>query len=131
MKYLLSLCVAAFAAGSWAQSVDIKDISAQEAEEGSETTIQIKKGKPGTVKTENQWEVTDGNADVQGEEGATAKDARTNWKKACDDWKKEIREENKENKVISLNCGTMSCTGDAGHKTCVSKASFKIKTKVN
>lgn len=129
MKIAL-LCLALVGYAAFAESVDIKDVST-ESQDGSATTIEIKKGKPGQVKTDNQWEVTDGQADVEGDAGATTKEARTNWKKSCDSWKKEIRDDNKENKVISLNCGTMSCGGDAGSKVCTSKASFKIKTRVN
>jgi hypothetical protein len=131
MNYLLCLCVAVFAGAAWAETVDIKDIQSRDGEDASTTTIEIKKGKPGQVKTENQWELTDGTADVQGDSGATNKDAQGNWKKSCNDWKKEIRDENKENKVISLNCGTMACSGEAGNKSCTSKATYKIKTRVN
>jgi len=127
---LLSLVLLASGAVS-AETVDIKDVSAAQTGEESHTTIEIKKGKPGTLPTQNQWEVTDGTADVEGEAGATNKDAKANWKKACDSWKKETRDDNKENKVISLNCGQANCGGDAGAKVCTSKASFKIKTKVN
>jgi hypothetical protein len=130
MKYLFCLCLSAMTSFAWAESVDIKDVNPAQGDD-STTTIEIKKGKPGQIKTDNVWEMTDGTADVQGETGATNKDAQTNWKKSCTDWKKEIREENKENKVISLNCGTMACSGDAGNKSCTSKASFKIKTRVN
>lgn len=129
MKYaLLVLSLVGYTA--FAESIDVKGVTTDAAAESS-TTIEIKKGKPGTAKSDAQWEVTDGQADVEGESGATMKDARSNWKKSCDDWKKEIREDNKENKVISLNCGTMSCGGEAGHKSCTSKASFKIKTRIN
>ncbi len=129
MKILLTLVLSVFATAAWAETVDINDVNTQG--EDSTTTIQIKKGKPGAEATTNQWEMTDGNADVEGEAAATNKDAKATWKKACDDWKKEIRTENKENKVISLNCGAMNCTGEAGAKVCTSKAAFKIKTKVN
>ena len=114
----------------YAETVDIKDVNTQ-GDEATSTTIEIKKGKLDQVKSSNQWEVTDGSAEVEGESGPTQKDARANWRKSCADWKKELREDNKENKVISLNCGTMSCTGEAGNKTCTSKATFKIKTRVN
>lgn len=129
-KFLLVLALS-LSGAAYAESVDIKDVKSEESTDGSTTTIEIKKGKPGQVKTDNQWELTNGDADVEGEAGATTKDAKANWKKACDDWKKEIRGDNKENKIVSLNCGAMSCGGDAGQKICTSKANYKIKTKVN
>jgi hypothetical protein len=71
----------------------------------------------------------DGQADVEGEASATAKDAKKAWKAACADWKKEMKEDNKENKIISLSCGTASCSGEAGNKVCTSTATYKIKSK--
>lgn len=131
MKFITAIAICLSATLAWAESVDIKDVSTQAGEEGSTTTIEIKKGKPGQASGQNQWEITDGTADVEGEAGATTKDAKANWKKSCDDWKKEIRADNKENKVLSLNCGSATCGGDAGQKICTSKASFKIKTRMN
>ena len=130
MKAILSVIILAFATTAWAETVDIKDVDIKNGNE-STTTIEIKKGKPGAPAAANQWETTDGNADVEGEAGATNKTAKANWKKSCEDWKKEIRAENKENKVISLNCGAMNCAGEAGAKVCTSKSAFKIKTRVN
>lgn len=131
MKSVLFTLIFCTTASAWAESVDIKDVNAAQAGEESTTTIEIKKGKPSSTASQNQWEVTDGSADVEGEAGATNKDAKSNWKKACDTWKKETRDDNKENKIISLNCGNATCGGDAGAKVCTSKATFKIKTKIN
>ncbi len=115
---------------AWAQTVDVKDVSADTDGETT-TTIEIKKAKAGMMKSDNTWEITDGTADLEGDAGATNKDAKAKWKKACDDWKKEFRQDNNENKILSLNCGTATCGGDVGNKTCTSKASYKIKTRVN
>lgn len=80
-------------------------------------------------KSGSHWVVETDTADITGEPAALASEARKNWKKACDDWKKEFRENNKESKIINLNCGTMTCSGDVGNKSCVSKANYKIKTR--
>lgn len=108
---------------SFAQSVDVKDVST-----GEDTTIEIRKGKKEDLK-KAAWETNDGEADVEGEPGATRKDAEKSWKTACDDWKKEFRADNKENKIISMSCGTKTCTGEAGNKVCTSKAKYKVKTR--
>ena len=86
-----------------AQKVDVKDVNS-----GSEnTTIKIEKG-PQAVKKQVKWETQEGGGDVEGDSGATTKEAKANWKKACDDWKKEIREDNnfrdKEKKFSSELC---------------------------
>lgn len=119
---------------AFSQSVDVKDISAGD----EETTIKIHKGKRSadTAPTEEKskdrkWEITDGNSDIEGDTGATAKDAKTKWKTACDSWKKTFRTDNKENKIINLECGSPKCDGSAGNMVCKSTAVYKIKTKLD
>jgi hypothetical protein len=113
-----------------AQSVDVK--GAEGDSEGT-TTIQIKKTKntEDAAKGEVKWEVTEGAADIEGEPAAMNKEARATWKTACEDWKKEFRADNKENKIISMSCGTPTCDGNTGNKVCTSKAAYKVKTKLN
>lgn len=127
MKSIL-LALIAMPFFAFAQTVDVKDV----ATDAEETTIQITKGKKGEeAKKDAMWELAEGNADIEGDAAALSKEAKQNWKKACDQWKKEFRDDNKENKIISMNCGTPKCGGDASGTTCTSQASYKIKTKVN
>jgi hypothetical protein len=115
--------------GAAAQTVDAGKIDTEH--EGT-TTIQIKKSKNDEapiVTQKTKWETQDGSADIEGEASATARDAKKAWQKACADWKKEIRDDNKENKVLNVNCGISNCGGEAGSKICTSKATYKIKTK--
>ncbi len=128
MKAFTLIFTLVFAGALHAQNVDVKDVTAGDEET---TTIEIKKGKKAETKVENKWEVQDGTADVEGESGATNKDAKASWTKKCDEWKKEFRADNKENKILSMACGTASCGGDAGSKVCTSKATYKIKTQIN
>lgn len=108
-----------------AQTVDVKDVNANSEQN---TTIEIKKGSKTTT---NEWEVHDGVADIQGDPGIYTKEAKQNWKAACNEWKKEFRTDNKENKIIAMSCGTPNCEKGANDATCTSKATYKIKTKVN
>ena len=126
MKPMIFLCSLMFSIFAGAQQIDVKGVDA--GNEGS-TTIEIKKNAK-DAPTKATWETNDGQADVEGEASATAKDAKKAWKTACAEWKKEMKESNKENKIINLNCGTASCGGDAGSKVCTSTATYKIKSKV-
>ena len=103
------------------------------AEQEGTTTIRIEKNRNDApaLAPRPTWEVQEGSADVEGETSATARDAKSAWKKACADWKKEFREDNKENKVLNVNCGSVSCGGEAGSKVCSSKATYKIKTRMD
>lgn len=128
MKILIPGFTLFFAGLIHAQAIDVRDVRPDNAES---TVIEITKGKKSELKTDNKWEVQEGTADVEGESGATNKDAKAAWTKACNDWKKEFRTDNKENKILSMGCGTASCGGDVGAKVCTSKAAYKVKTLIN
>lgn len=126
---------------AFAQNVNVDGIKTDS--EGS-TTITIEKNRPNTTTVipgggttvitppqQPQWEVTSGTADVEGDTSATNREAKDAWKKACKDWKKEFRADNKENKILSMSCGTANCSGDAGNKSCTSTATYKVKTRVD
>lgn len=104
-----------------AQSMGIKDIPAD-----GDTTIKIEKGQ----KADNKYEITEGTDTIEGDAASLMKEARANWKTACSDWKKELKELNKDNQVISMSCGTMNCTTTAMESTCTSTGKNKIKVKV-
>lgn len=105
---------------AFAQSLGIKDISTQ-----GDTTIKIQKGKE-----DDKYEITTGTDVIEGEAAPLLKEARANWKAACSDWKKELRELNKENQLISLSCGAMKCSTTAMETTCASEGKNKIRVKV-
>lgn len=106
-----------------AQTVGIKDIP---ADGEAETTIEIKKGK----NTQKKFEVVTNEDDIEGDAAPMLKEARTNWKKACTEWKTEIKSLNKENQVISLNCGKMECSTASMESTCQSKGKYTVKVQV-
>ncbi|MFM6930052.1 MAG: hypothetical protein ACKOX6_16390 [Bdellovibrio sp.] len=106
-----------------AQSINVKDIP---SDSDSDTTISVKKGK----NADRQFEITTGEDDIEGEEANLIKEARANWKKACADWKKETKELNKDNQVLSLNCGKMVCSTENMESTCQSKGKYKLKVQV-
>ena len=66
---------------------------------------------------------------IVGESAPIASEARTNWKTACNRWRQEFRDANEDARIINLSCGEAECSGNAGNKTCVSKGTYKIKTR--
>ncbi len=89
-----------------------------------ETTISIKKGDAIAKK---KYTISEGNEDIGGEKDVLKKNAEKNWKKACDEWKFEMKTNNKDNKIISLSCGVMTCSKDGVESACQSKATYKIR----
>ncbi len=90
-----------------------------------DTTISIKKGVSGAKK---KYVISEGYDDISGEKDVLKKNAEKNWKKACDDWKAELKENNKVNNIISMSCGVMSCSKEGVESSCQSKGSFRIRT---
>jgi len=120
MKFLV-MSLSLISSLALAQTMGIKDIPAD-----GDTTIKIEKGQ----KANDQYQITEGTDTIEGEAAPLLKDARSNWKTACTDWKKELKELNKENQVISMSCGTMKCSTTAMETTCTSEGKNRIKVKV-
>lgn len=129
----MRLILMALFIGGVAQAQTIDKIVNDNSSDESTTTIEIKKkkGAANTPAAQAIWEFSDGTADIQGETSAMNRAAKESWQKSCNSWKKEFREDNKENRIINLNCGIPNCGGDAGNVVCTSKATYKIKSKMN
>lgn len=100
------------------------------SENGTTTTISVQKGSPTAPGSRDTSEVLDGSAEIAGEPNVLVKGARESWKVACDDWKKEVKDLNKENQVIALNCGSPKCATEAGGTVCKSTANYKVKVNL-
>jgi hypothetical protein len=120
MKSII-FAISFFATAAFAQTLGVKDIPAD-----GDTTIKIEKGS----KTNAEYEITEGIDQIEGDAAPLLKDARLNWKTACAEWKKETKELNKENSVLTLNCGSMKCSTVAMESTCVSTGRHKLKVKI-
>lgn len=99
-------------------------------ENGTTTTISVQKGSPTAPGSRDTSEVLDGSAEIAGEPNVLMKGARESWKVACDDWKKEVKDLNKENQVIALNCGVPKCATEGGGTVCKSAANYKVKVNL-
>jgi hypothetical protein len=133
MKHIIICLIATFSFSVQAQNVgvNVQDINSEEG-----TTIEIKKGVKssgsiGTLVTAPLFQITEGDESIEGDAAPLLKEARSNWKKACNEWKKELKEMNKENKILTMNCGKQECATAAMETVCSSKATYKLKVKVN
>jgi hypothetical protein len=76
------------------------------------------------------YQVESGTEELASEPVAGLKESYDSWKKACADWKKEMREMNGSS-LISLSCGKPKATRDSSSRvTQESVATYKIKVKV-
>lgn len=122
MKQVLLTVVFAFAIQGFAAEVGVK---VNKIDTNEDTTISIEKGKKSHYK---HYVMSEGEHDLSGDKDVVAKSAEINWRKECNEWKKEFRADNKDNKIISITCGKMSCSKEGVETTCSSQAKYKIKT---
>jgi hypothetical protein len=134
MKKTLFCLVLTMSFFAQAQNVGVKveDINSEEG-----TTIEIKKGVKSSVGVTGSaitgpiYEITQGDEVIEGDGAPLLKEARSNWKKACTEWKKEFKDMNKDNKILTMNCGKQECATAAMETVCSSKATYKLKVKMN
>lgn len=120
---MMPLLFVGFTQPTQAQTLNVKDVPTSE-----DTTISIQRGRPTTDKP--RYEITEGTDELTGDPAPLLKQARANWKKACDEWKVELKELNKENRILTMNCGTPDCQTATMETTCRSKSKHKLRVQV-
>lgn len=107
----------------------IKERIPDSAEESTTVIQRSKNPKLGVDK----YEIVSEEEEIAGDPTPGTKEALKAWKDACAEWKKEARENNKDNSIITLSCGTPQKTTDGtgnGLYTYKSNARIKVKVKI-
>ena len=126
MKLCSFIIIMFFTVGAWAQNVSVKDIPADE----KDTTIHIHKGEKKTHECEPQYEVVTSEDEIGGDGDILKTKAKDSWKVACENWKNEIKNLNKENRILFLSCGSPNCGREDNSYICKSKGTFKARVKL-
>jgi len=99
-------------------------------EKDSSVLIQTTKG----AKIQPDFEIMSGDEEVAGDPTAGQKEAYKSWKEACAEWKKELKENNKDGQVLLASCGTAKFAKDdsagAGSGVYVYRSDAKYKIRV-
>ncbi len=103
--------------------VKLKDIPTD-----GDTSIIIKKGAIADQCVD--YQIIDGTEEVSGDPAYDRGEAFSSWKSACDEWKKSMKEMNKGNQIITLNCNSGKASKEDDRFAFVSTGSYKLKTKV-
>ncbi len=96
------------------------------------------KGTSITIRKESSQEskrpeftILKGGQEIEGEPSVNSKDAYQNWKTACNEWKKETKDLNKNNEVLTLDCGRSALTKvDFSQKLVRSNGQYQIKVRM-
>ena len=127
---LITASILLFASLTLAQTANIKDLP---LDENQRTTITIEKGAPTPTPGSQPvaHEVLEGTAEIEGDSAPLQKQAKANHKKACDEWKKEVKELNASNTILMINCNLPKCAPEATAMTvCRSTGTYKIRLKL-
>lgn len=91
----------------------------------ADTNVNIQKGD------DAEFTIISDKAEVAGEPLLADADARESWKKACEQWKAEMRDLNKDNQLIALSCGTPRPTRSENANTIYrSDGTYKVRVRV-
>ncbi len=102
--------------------------------DGKESSVLIQTTKG--AKIQPDYEIMSGDEEIAGEPIAGRAEAYKAWKDACADWKKELKENNKDGQVLLASCRTAKFTKDdsagAGSGLYVyrSEAKYKIRVRI-
>jgi len=109
-----------------AQSADVKinDIPTLD-----DTTITIKKGSVAEEK-KSSYEIISGSDEISSDEEYDDKKALAGWKQACSDFKKELKELNRENSILVVSCGSKVKNLEKSKTVYKSLATYRIKVKI-
>lgn len=101
-------------------------LSATMAAEG-DSTITIRKGER---INDPDFKIESGTEEISGEPVAGLKESYDSWKKACNDWKKEMREMNGAS-LLTVSCGAPRVQRDSSSRTTQSSmGNYKIKVRI-
>lgn len=121
---LLALTAILVSSLVYAQDASVK-VNNIDAASNEGTTISVTKGtKAGVTK---KYVITDGTDEINGDDNVLVKESQISWKKECKDWKQEFKDLNKENKIVSMSCGKMTCVKTGIEHKCTSVATYKVR----
>ena len=103
--------------------VKVSDIPTDE-----DTSITIRKGVQNTQCV--QYDIVDGRDEIFGSPEYDRSKAYKSWQTACSEWKQSMREANRENSIITLNCQAPAVTKEGDQHTYKSNGTYKMKVKM-
>lgn len=113
---------------SWAKedaTIKVNDVTLED-----NTQVTIKKEKASEHDDTNEFVFLSEKGEILGDPEPGLKESYANWKKACEDWKIEVKELNKNNEVLSLNCNAPFSTRlSNGTQVYKSIGTYTVKTK--
>ncbi len=124
MKKILGLLLLA-SCFAYAEKASVK---VEEVPTSQDTSIVIKKGTLTQDCTE--YEILDGKDEIAGDLNYARGGAMTAWKQACKEWKTSMKEMNKDNQILSLNCNSPTADKDGDQFVYKSNGTYKMKVKI-
>ena len=124
-EYLLTLFLLLTSFGAFG-----KDTSETKSSKLSES-LEKKEIVKEVIREAPEFEFVSDTAEIAGDPHPGLKESYASWKEACENWKKEMKEMNKQNEILSLNCNAPSSSRQHdGLQIYRSNGSYKLKVRV-
>lgn len=110
---------------------DKPKVKVSDIDGSQDTTISIRKGAlPSEEKI--RYEIISGTDELIGDPAAGKSNAYKAWKTACTEWKKDFREDNRENRILSISCGAAKISpGESlGEYVYKSMTSYRMRVRM-
>jgi|GEM_PF-1847935 len=134
MKILLFFLATSLLIGSAFAEDSTKIIQKMSDNDDRDSSVLIQKTKGAKILPD--YEVLAGDEELSGDPTAGRVEALKSWKEACAEWKKELKENNKDGQVLLASCGSAKFNKDdsagAGSGLYVyrSEAKYKIRVRI-
>ena len=96
----------------------------------TDTAILIKKGGLNPALVPPDYDVVTDKDEIFGDPSADRKEAYASWKQACQEWRHSMKEMNKDNQVIVLNCNSPKLEKEDYLFTFKSMGTFKLRVRI-
>src|SRR5687768_5705341 len=123
-NFLFALALTGLQATAQKPSLNLEGVPTSE-----DTSITIEKGKS-SLRSEKDFEIVEGSDEIAGDPVNESPKALANWKAECAEWKRNMREMNRNNEILTLNSGTSTEFKEGFLFTRKSLGNYKLKVRV-
>lgn len=105
-------------------------VKLEEVETDQETSITIKKGSQALAKECVEYQIVEGKDEINGAPDFDRKKSYQDWKAECDKWKQAMKDMNKDNQILQLNCNKPKLGREGEMGTYASDGTYRIKVRI-
>jgi hypothetical protein len=130
ISYRLGVATLAIGIASVTRAQDPQVKVEANANSKQDTTIEIRRGSTSSASRDPDFSIVDRQEVIVGDPDAKKPAAFQNWKTACREWQKTLRELNQKNDLLSMNCNKATASKEEFLWTYQSQGTFTLKVRI-